>query len=189
MGPLYINRKHLSLSRWNATFFVVFLTLLKMNFLYFTKLRVLLLPDTNLFKYNFAKAPRDLWSGNSNLFNLFQNIRSFKFKICKLATIEAFFNCWWRTKPTRYPLHHYLHWNLFFFFLNSTLHYRHWGSTLDNHNKTKGVCLRCSLSLPSFTGESSFWIISLLRTLLRREKVVCNVACFRNFTLKLSIML
>ena len=159
-----------------------------MSFLYFTKLSVLLLPDTNLFKYNFAKAPRDLWSGNSNLFTLFHNIESFEFKICKLATTEAFFNCWWRTKSTSYLLHHYLHWYLFFF-LNSILHCRHWGSTLNSHNKTKAVCLRRSLLLPSFTGEPSFWIISLLRTLLRREKIVCNVACFRNFTLKLSIIL
>ena len=37
----------------------------ELSFFYFSKLNVLLLPDINLFKNNFAQTPRVLWSGNS----------------------------------------------------------------------------------------------------------------------------
>ena len=88
-------------------FFSSFFKFVKDKLSFFHFLSVLLLPDINLFKYNFAQTPRALWSGNSNLFTLFHNIETFKFKICKLATTEAFFNCWteqnWRTKTSKLP--------------------------------------------------------------------------------------
>ena len=89
-----INRKHLNLTCWNATFSVIFLNFVKMNFLSFISQNQAFCYFQLTSSKIISRRKHPEFPGQKIHFVYFiHNIESFKFKFYKIATIKAFFHC------------------------------------------------------------------------------------------------
>ena len=96
-GPKRVNRKHLNFTCWNATFSVIFLNFVKMNFLSFISQNQAFCYFQLTSSKIISRRKHPEFPGQKIHFVYFiHNIESFKFKFYKIATIKAFFHCWWR---------------------------------------------------------------------------------------------
>ena len=98
-GPTTLLIENIWTSVVGTLLFRSFLNFVKdeLSFFYFTKLNVLLLPDIDLFK-NIRTSTKTSLVGKFILFTLFHNVERFEFKFCKIVTIDAFCNCWCKSK-------------------------------------------------------------------------------------------